>query len=151
MKFVKRFFILFLVAVMATSFPLNTMAQTNDVNALMMQAEKVAALEDPSMDNEEVIKLQSMLEGYGVDPENYWTPEEGREQLLRGYGQWHDLGKGWKVRVDRPHASSDMKPHVHVNNGSKEVVAENVDGTDSHGTNMNKGKVPKDVQKKLRD
>lgn len=80
--------------------------------------------------------------------ESYWTPEEN-EALTRGYGQWHDLGKGYKVRVDRPHGSNDTKPHVHVKKGNKDVT-ENVDGSNSHGTNMTRGGVPKDIQKKVK-
>lgn len=36
-----------------------------------------------------------------------------------GCGQWHNLGKGWRARVDRPAHGGASKPHVHIENGSK--------------------------------
>lgn len=66
-----------------------------------------------------------------------------------GYGQWHDLGKGWKARVDKPTHGGASKPHVHVEKGDKKGV-ENVDGTKSHGKNLNSAGVPNDIQKKAR-
>ena len=73
---------------------------------------------------------------------------ENTEVTTFGYGQWHNLGSGWRARVDRP-TSSDTKPHVHVENGKIKAV-ENVDGTNSHGSNMTKKGVPKSVQKKVK-
>jgi hypothetical protein len=64
-------------------------------------------------------------------------------------GLWHDLGGGWKFRVDRPHTGPDTsKYHVHVNNGNDEVGSECVDGSASHGDNMNN--VPKSIKEKIK-
>jgi anti-sigma28 factor (negative regulator of flagellin synthesis) len=60
------------------------------------------------------------------------------------------LGGGWKFRVDPPHTGSDTgKYHVHVNYGNKEVGSEAVDGSKSHGDNMNN--VPNSVKKKVKN
>ena len=69
----------------------------------------------------------------------------------RGYGETHSLGKGWTYRVDRP-SCDDAKPHVHVDNNHRNIHGiENVDGTPSHGKTLDKAKVPKNVQKKVRN
>lgn len=68
----------------------------------------------------------------------------------RGYGQWHDMGKGWRARVDRPTSGAGQaKPHVHVEKGSVKGV-ESVDGTPSHGKTLGQAGVPNDIQKKVR-
>ena len=60
-------------------------------------------------------------------------------------------GKGWTYRVDKP-SSDNAKPHVHVDNNKKNIHGvENVDGTPSHGKTLDGSKVPKDVQKKVKD
>lgn len=66
----------------------------------------------------------------------------------RGYGQWHNLGQGWRARVDRAHAGAG-KPHVHVEKGSVKGV-ESVDGTKSHGKTLDNAGVPKKVRDKAR-
>lgn len=59
--------------------------------------------------------------------------------------------KGWTYRVDKP-SSDNAKPHVHVDNNKKNIHGvENVDGTPSHGKTLDGSKVPKDVQKKVKD
>lgn len=148
----KKKMILFSTFILLLIYPSQVFASNLENDAareLLNQAELVASIANPDEQDKEVIKLQKMLENYDVDiSKSYWTPEEN-EALTRGYGQWHDLGKGYKVRVDRPHGSNDTKPHVHVKKGNKDVT-ENVDGSNSHGTNMTRGGVPKDIQKKVK-
>lgn len=65
-------------------------------------------------------------------------------------GQWQDLGGGYKFRVDGPHTGTDTgKYHVHVNKGNNEIGSEGVDGSKSHGDNMNN--VPNSVKKKIKE
>jgi len=64
-------------------------------------------------------------------------------------GQWQDLGGGYKFRVDPPHTGTDTgKYHVHVNKGNQEIGSEGVDGSASHGDNMNN--VPNSVKEKVK-
>lgn len=97
--------------------------------------------------------MEKELSNLKVSTEDvYFTSEQGMI-TTRGYGQTHNLGKGWSVRVDKPKAGDgQQKPHVHVKKGKIEAK-ENVDGTSSHGrgNTMNDKKVPKDIQKKVRD
>ena len=62
-------------------------------------------------------------------------------------GRKHDLGQGWKWRLDKPHPGAG-KPHVHVKGGGKEY-AEGVDGSPSHGGNLDG--VPRWVRDKVRN
>lgn len=50
-------------------------------------------------------------------------------------GQWHDLGKGWRARSDKPHTTG-MKPHVHVYLRNNELFVINRDGTPSHTSDL---------------
>ena len=64
--------------------------------------------------------------------------------------QWHDLGSGWKIRLDSPHNATNNKWHVHVENNNGSVKAtENVDGTNHDGGNLDKLK--KKVREKARN
>ena len=65
-----------------------------------------------------------------------------------GYGETHKINKTWSYRVDKPSAG-DAKPHVHVYKNGKQVGAECVDGTSSHGKTLKK--VPKKVKDKVRN
>lgn len=98
--------------------------------------------------DKDVKRLEVLMKSLNIDSGTYFTLENG-EIMTRGYGQWHSLGKGRRARVDRP-GSKDSKPHVHVEKGGTKAT-ENVDGTNSHGTNMDKKKVPKDIQKKVKN
>lgn len=62
-------------------------------------------------------------------------------------GQWIDLGKGWRFRVDPPHTDgSSGKWHVHAENTrTGQKGSEAVDGSASHGDHMN------NVDKKVKD
>lgn len=82
-----------------------------------------------------------------IDESFYFTPEATNR--TRGYGEWHDLGKGWKARVDKPHTGAG-KPHVYVEKGKVKGV-ESVDGSKYHGKTFRSAGVPKDVQKKTRN
>lgn len=65
-------------------------------------------------------------------------------------GEWQDLGKGYKFRVDEPHTGPDTgKYHVHVNEGNVEIGSEGVDGSESHGDHMNN--VPNSIKKKIKN
>ena len=64
----------------------------------------------------DVERLEKLLSNVEIDESFYFTPEA--TDRTRGYGEWHDLGKGWKARVDKPHIGAG-KPHVHVEKGKK--------------------------------
>jgi hypothetical protein len=53
-----------------------------------------------------------------------------------GAGEWEDLGKGIRVRLDAPTSHGEAKWHVHVYDGNKEIAAESCDGTKSHGQKL---------------
>lgn len=59
-----------------------------------------------------------------------------------------DLGQGWKWRLDGPHPGAG-KPHVHVENKKRKKFAEGVDGSPSHGGNLDG--VPQWVRDKVRN
>lgn len=64
-------------------------------------------------------------------------------------GQWHDLGDGWKIRLDSPSAGDGNKWHVHVQNkNGSQKGSENVDGSNHDGGNLNN--LPKKVRDKAR-
>lgn len=74
----------------------------------------------------------------------------------RAFNKWIDLGKGWKYQVHRPHGSTATQYHVHVKGkvGKNSVEAkEALNGDSTHGKNntMNDKKVPKDIQKKIKN
>ena len=69
------------------------------------------------------------------------------QSVFAGYGEWYDLGSGWRMRIDR--GTSKSKPHVHVNNGDEDVAVENLDGTPSHGSSLDD--LPKSVKKKVKE
>lgn len=59
-------------------------------------------------------QLHAALETLGVKTGSYsGTQSDILDNVIatRGYGQPHDLGKGWTYRVDRPFSDS-AKPHV---------------------------------------
>ncbi len=112
--------------------------------ALQQQLDKVLVVKSLTSDNPETIKLTNMLKSYSVTPSDYSVSPY---HMLDGYGETHEVD-GYKVRVDRP-ASGDSKPHVHVD-GKGKSATENVDGTDSHGTNMTKAGIPKKTQDKIK-
>ncbi|MGD6956457.1 hypothetical protein ACQCWA_00320 [Rossellomorea aquimaris] len=62
--------------------------------------------------------------------------------------QWVDLGKGYKARLDGPHGTANPKYHVHVQKNGKDIGAENMDGTKSHGMTLKN--VPSSVVKELK-
>lgn len=146
----RKIVIFFAALFLGFLMPANAIAQADAISssaALMTQADKVSKLKNPTTNNPEVKQLEKMLAQYKVTDSSYWTPENS-DLTSRGYGQWHDLGGGWKARVDRP-AAGDAKPHVHVE-GHGKSGAENVDGTNSHGSNLDKAGIPKGVQKKAK-
>ncbi len=64
-------------------------------------------------------------------------------------GQWHDLGDGWKIRLDQPAPGDGNKWHVHVQNkNGSQKATENVDGSKHDGDNLDK--LPKKVRDKAR-
>ncbi|MGI8352399.1 hypothetical protein NiCM35_21860 [Niallia circulans] len=53
-----------------------------------------------------------------------------------GFGEWKELGSGWKMRFERPYGSSATTYHTHVKGkvGKKVVEAkESLDGHSTHG------------------
>ena len=63
-------------------------------------------------------------------------------------GRMRDLGQGWKWRLDGAHPGVG-KPHVHVENKKRKKFAEGVDGSPSHGGNLDG--VPQWVKDKVRN
>ncbi|WP_242267294.1 hypothetical protein [Bacillus cereus group sp. BfR-BA-01518] len=61
---------------------------------------------------------------------------------------WVDLGGGYKARLDGVHGTANPKYHVHVQKNGKDIGAENMDGTKSHGMTLKN--VPEKVKKKLK-
>lgn len=102
--------------------------------------------------DEDLLLLAKELNKLEITSPSYWTPETSSDSgiSLFGYGQWHNLGKGWRARVDKPSHGGASKPHVHVENGNKKGV-ENVDGTASHGKTLGGAGVPRDIQRKARN
>lgn len=66
-------------------------------------------------------------------------------------GQWIDLGKNWRFRVDPPHTdNANANWHVHVENTKTGVKgSEAVNGKASHGDHMNK--VDKKIKEKIKN
>jgi hypothetical protein len=58
----------------------------------------------------------------------------GRAARLIEEGQWYQIGKGWRARSDKPHASG--QPHVHVYFRRNELYVINQDGTPSHNRDL---------------
>lgn len=120
---------------------------TEEEKALVSISEIV--IQDEFSD-EEISQLESDLATLEIDSASYFTLEDYENpKMARGYGQVHELGQGWKARVDRPGAG-EGKPHIHVYKGKVEGI-ENVDGTASHGKNLDSAGVPKSIQKKAKD
>lgn len=98
--------------------------------------------------SEELSKLEVTSSSYG-DPVTIQDDSTSENIIVPfGYGTKHDLGKGWKARVDKPSAG-DAKPHIHVYNGKVDGV-ENVDGTKSHGKTLGSSGIPKGIQNKAK-
>lgn len=102
---------------------------------------------------DKVNELESILASLNVDSN---IIESSTGASARAFGQWVDLGKGWKYQVHRPHGSNATKYHVHVKGkvGKNSVEAkEALDGSSTHGSNntMNDKGVPKDIQKKVKN
>lgn len=80
----------------------------------------------------------------------FLTARTQNSDLVLGYSSGGDdyLAKPFSY----PELIARVKPHVHVDNNSKNIHGvENVDGTPSHGKTLDGSKVPKDVQKKVKD
>lgn len=149
-------FILVLTMVFATgttAFAAEQNSTLYKIQQLVQKAESEREQYGEATD-ETAKQLQVALEALGVETGSYsGTQPVVLDDVIatRGYGQTHDLGKGWTYRVDKP-SSDNAKPHVHVDNNSKNIHGvENVDGTPSHGKTLDGSKVPKDVQKKVKD
>lgn len=63
-------------------------------------------------------------------------------------GVMRDLGQGWKWRLDKPSCGAGI-PHVHVKDKKGNRHSEGVDGSPSHGGNLDD--VPKWVRDKVRN
>lgn len=143
---------------MISSLSVNAFASENNstlfrIQMLVQLAESERKMYGEATD-ETAEQLQIALEILGVNTGSY----SGTHSIFlneaistRGYGQTHDLGKGWTYRVDKP-SSDNAEPHVHVDNDKLNIHGvENVDGTPSHGKTLDGSKVPKDVQEKVKD
>ena len=103
--------------------------------------------------NKTIKELESLLDSVGVETGSYSGVHMVYEDniVLYGYGETHNLGKGWTYRVDRPSAAN-AKPHIHIDHERNNIHGvENVDGTASHGKTFNDSKIPKKVQKKVKE
>ncbi|MGG4470098.1 hypothetical protein ABER68_18820 [Paenibacillus alvei] len=99
---------------------------------------------------EDVAVLETELAKLGIDAASYFTLEDYESMALaRGYGQTHNLGGGWRARVDKPHTGEGL-PHVHVENNKGVKGAESVLGTKSHKKTMSSSGIPNSVQKKVK-
>ena len=154
----KKILIALITLVMFSFTPLQAMAsvRTSDTmetityltNKLEMKLDNEGIIEN---DDEDLLLLTKELSKLGVTSDSYYTSEDSHDGTMTtfGYGQWHDLGSGWKARVDKPTHGGDSKPHIHVEKGSIKG-AENVDGTRSHGKTLSTSGVPHNIQKKAR-
>lgn len=61
----------------------------------------------------------------------------------------HDIGNGWKYRIDPPHTSKTQR-HIHIKHGKKEYI-QNDDGSGSHTGKGAKGKIPDWVNDYLKE
>lgn len=106
-----------------------------------------------------VKNLEEILKEFGVDTsligEDSIQEDSGMVTTM-GFGQNHDLGKGWKVIFHRPHGSEATQYHAHVKgkvNGKTVESKEALDGSSTHGkgNTMNDKKIPKSIQKKVKE
>lgn len=155
MKGLTKKFLSFIIT-LSMVFTMNISAFAADSNAanidrLVKAAEKeIADKGEASTDT--VNELASALKKIGVETGSYSGTHQvyGNVPTNRGYGQTHQLGRGWTYRVDKASAGA-AKPHVHVDNKRLNVHAvENVDGTSSHKKSLDDCKVPKDIQEKVK-
>ena len=54
---------------------------------------------------------------------------------------WHEIGKGWKYRIDPQNPDIKSKRHIHIKHKGKEYI-QNDDGSSSHGGKGAKGTLP---------
>ncbi len=120
-------------------------------------------------ETETVNQLESLINEFGVDTDvigeaiieedniNIDTeiPQNSGMISVMGFNEWHDIGKGWKMTVHRPHGSNATKYHTHVKgkvNGKTVEAKEALDGSSTHGkgNTMNEKKVPKKIQDEVR-
>lgn len=149
-QFLIGFIVVFFLAAMYPSQSRAETLMTDEQSAIIDNIKDI--VKQKKISYEEVAKLESELSKLGIDSASYFTPENQSELRSRGYSQWHDLGAGWRARVDKPTSGKNQsKPHIHVEkeNGSIRGV-ESVDGTKSHGKTLNEAGVPKSVQKKAK-
>lgn len=116
-------FILVLTMVFATgttAFAAEQNSTLHKIQQLVQKAESERERYGEATD-ETAKQLQVALEALGVETGSYsGTQPVVLDDVIatRGYGQTHDLGKGWTYRVDKP-SSDNAKPHVHVDNNKK--------------------------------
>lgn len=60
-----------------------------------------------------------------------------------------DIGKGWKVRIDKADNNTHTQKHIHVEKGNLKY-SQNEDGS-KHDGNSTKGSPPKSVRKKIKN
>ena len=136
-----------LIAVFSLTMIIASCSQTEAKDRMSVIQEIQYIINKNEIKGNDIAGLEKLLSNIKVDESFYFTPDV--TDITRGYGQWHDLGKGWKARVDRPHTGAG-KPHVHVEKGKVKGV-ESVDGSKSHGKTLDSAGVPKDIQKKARN
>ena len=131
--------------------PVNSFAGT-DTNEKISNLVKLAISERSKYGeakDDTIRKLEVELDKKGIDTGSYSDTKyiEYNQSVVAtyGYGETHKINKTWSV--DKPSAG-DAKPHVHVYKNGKQVGAECVDGTSSHGKTLKK--VPKKVKDKVR-
>lgn len=141
------------VALVFPFIPVNSFAGT-DTNEKISNLVKLAISERSKYGeakDDTIRKLEVELDKKGIDTGSYSDTKyiEYNQSVVAtyGYGETHKINKTWSYRVDKPSAG-DAKPHVHVYKNGKQVGAECVDGTSSHGKTLKK--VPKKVKDKVR-
>lgn len=126
------------------------------LNNLLLEIEQQKS-DGEEVSEETIKKLEMLLSEFNIDPiEITAEPETESGISLFGFNEVHSLGKGWTMTVHRPHGSSATKYHTHVKgkvNGKTVEAKEALDGKSTHGkgNTMNDKKVPKDIQKKVKE
>ena len=93
------------------------------------------------------------LDKIDVTPQaNFDMLKSRREVPCAPSGQWVDLGKGWKVRIENAHVDNGKGQHVHlVYKDGKKNWSQNDDGTPHDKNNNSPGSPPDKVLERLQE
>ncbi|HFI0633429.1 TPA: hypothetical protein ACGO4G_002036 [Streptococcus suis] len=158
-----KIFVIFITIFFLFSNIIVPVASAEEVNYHVKNIEQlVAKAEEERISlgettDQTVAELENELRSLGIEPKgtyggtHVFTEEDGAEisenNVSFRYGQTHNLGKGWRYRVDKP--SPGGKPHAHVYDSNGNEWVENCDGTPSHGKTLDG--VPKKIRDKVRN